>query len=64
MKEKIKKDRVSRIVEIIKKNRNLPFYQIKRIVKKEFPEINSDELMNILLKHNKEINNKKEKGER
>ena len=73
MDNEVRRKRINKIVEIVKTNKNLPVNEIKRKVRKEYPDINGEELVKIILNHSDEIRktnkrerkvNKKEKGER
>lgn len=64
MEKDLRKNRIDKIIKIIKANRNLPINDIKRIIKKDYPDINSQELIDILIKYSDIINDREEKDER
>ena len=61
MDNEVRRKRINKIVEIVKTNKNLPVNEIKRKVRKEYPDINGEELVKIILNHSDEIRKTKKR---
>ena len=64
MEKDFQKKNINEIIEIIRANRSLPINDIKKEIKKKFPQIDNEKLIGILTKYRDEINRSDEKGER
>ena len=59
--ENIKKQKIENVIKFVKANRDLPVNEMKRKLKKQIPDINSEELINILVEYSNEINKEEER---